>query len=133
MTRGIVVAPAAGDSLRERGDDVEIERLAGGAGLPWSARARRSTATEAGKRGEKMLGGKRPIQPHLQHADLFALRRQDLDRLARRLGARAHQDQDAFGVGRALIFEQFVAPPGQPRETGHGVRDDAGHCGVDTG
>ena len=37
---------------------------------------------------------------------------------ARRLGARAHQDDDALGVRRAVIVEQVVLPPGQTRRSG---------------
>ena len=77
-----------------------------------------------------MLGRKRPEKPHLKHADLFAARRQNFDRLACCLAARAHQDQNAFGVESAFIVEQIVAPSSEATEARHRARDDAGGAGM---
>ena len=83
------------------------------------------------QRGKEMRGRKRAIQPHLQHTDFLAARGQRFDGLARSLGAGTHQNENAFGVGRALIFEQLVVPPGQRRKAGHRAVDDSRHLGVE--
>ena len=62
--------------------------------------------TEAGKSGEEMGRREWTIQTNLQHADLFAPRGEHLHRLACGLRAGAHQDQHAFGVGRAFVLER---------------------------
>ena len=73
---------------------------------------------------------KRTIQANLQHPDLFAPRGEHLHRLACGLRPGAHQDQHAFGVGRAFVLEELVAASRQGREPLHGVGDDARHGGV---
>ena len=66
------------------------------------------------QRGEEVLDGERPVQAHLQQADLLALRDQVLDRLVGGLGAGAHHDDDALGIGRADVVEQVVAGGRRP-------------------
>ena len=56
---------------------------------------------------------------HLDDADLLALGDQEIDRLARRIRARAHDHQNALGIGRAEVVEQAVAPAGQFGELVH--------------
>ena len=56
---------------------------------------------------------------HLHDADLLALGDQEVDRLARRIGARAHDHQHALCVRRAVVVEQPVSPAGQFGELVH--------------
>ena len=109
---------ALGRRLGERRHDVEIERIA--------RRARLLRAIEDGERadglrqrGEERLRCERAIEPDLQHADLFAASGQVVDRLVHRLGARAHDHDDALGVRIADVLEQAVAAAGQRRERVH--------------
>ena len=70
---GIDAMRPGGERLGERGDDVEVERLAGPAdflgaiehGDPLDGRR---------QRGAKARRVPRPIERHLQHADLLAVR-----------------------------------------------------------
>ena len=62
--------PAAG--LQQCGADVLIKRLTQCAGF-LGAIQRRQNPAACRKRGKQMLHGKRPVQMHLNHADLFSL------------------------------------------------------------
>ena len=79
----------------------------------------------AGSTAKKCGGGERAEQVHLDDADLLALGDQEIDRLARRLGARAHDHEHALGVRRAEVVEQPVLPAGQLGELVHRRFDDA--------
>ena len=108
-------ATAPGRALRRRRDRAARR----GRRAPWSARARRSRGRSAGSAARKCARRERAVQPHLQHADLLAGSPQRRRRLARRLGARAHQNDHAFGVGRAFVIEQMIVPAGQLGESVH--------------
>jgi hypothetical protein len=114
----------------QRGDDVEIERLAG--------RARLLRAVEHGERlhgdrqhGEERRLAERPVEPHLHDADLLAARREPFRLFLRRLGAGAHDHDHALGLGMAVIFEEVVAAARQRGEALHRLADDAGHVQVE--
>ena len=97
--------PAIAACLGQRGDHVEVQRIAGRAGLlgpvehGQAARARR----QGGQEGRLREG---PVQPDLQHAHLFAARDQVVDGLVRGLRARAHDDDHALGLRVAGVLEQ---------------------------
>ena len=56
---------------------------------------------------------------------------QDLRCGASRLRARAHQDDDPFGVFRSLVIEEMILPAGQFGEGIHGRLHDARHFGIE--
>jgi hypothetical protein len=113
-------ARAVGRGLRQCGHHVLVERLAVGAGL-LAAVEHGDGACRRRQRVEQRGRRERPEQPHLQHADLLAARHEMLDRLVHGLGAGAHEDDHALGVGGAGVVEQPVLPPGQLAETAHRV------------
>ena len=61
----------------------------------------------------------------LDDADLLTHGDQEIDRLARRIRARAHDHQNALGIRRAEVVEQAVAPAGQLGELVHRRFDGA--------
>ena len=112
--------------LDQRRDDVLVERLADGGGVlaPVEDRERLHRLRQrCGERGAV----ERPVEPHLQHADLLAARLERRDGLLDRAGAGAHQHDDALGVRRADVVEQPVAAPGQLGEPFELGGDDPGY------
>ena len=123
-------ALCAGGGLREGGDDVEIERL------PWGARLLAPLEYGHGTdrrrdRGEEIRRGERPIQAHLKNADFFASGAQCPRGRSSGLRSRAHEDDDALGVGGALVFEQPIGPARQPSKAVHGCLNDRGNALVE--
>ena len=92
--------------------DILIERLAHCARLLGAVEHGDALA---GRRhgGEEVLGRERAVQMHIDHADLFALRHQVIDGLLGGLGDRAHNDDDAVGIRRAVIIVQMIVAAGQ--------------------
>ena len=112
--------------FRERGQHVEVERLADG--------ARFLGAVEHGERacrrwqsGQQRRRGERAVQADGQEADLLARRGHRLDGLGRRAGGRAHEHDHPLGVGRAGVVDESVAATGARRELVEHVGDDARH------
>ncbi len=107
--------PLAGrDGAREGGHDILEQRFAGGARL--LRPVQNGDAAHGVRQGRQQMGDrKRPIQAHLQHADLFARCPQGCGGGTRGFGARSHQDQHPFGVRVALIVEQMILPAGHAR------------------
>ena len=96
MMRGMAVA-APRRALGVNRQNVVVKRLADRARL-LGAVEHGDRLDRARQRREEALGRKRPEQPNLQQADLFAARLQGVDRLLRRADARAHQDHDPLGI-----------------------------------
>ena len=117
---------SAGPALGQRGHHVQVERLAQGARL--------LRPVEHGQRldgfrhgvGEG-LGVERPVEPHLDQADLRAPRGQIIDGLLDHARSGAHRHDHLFRVGGADVVEQVVLPAGERGELVHHALDDLGH------
>ena len=105
-----------GLGLGERRDHVEIERVAGGAGL-FRPIEHRQAADGAWECREKRVPREWSIQPDFQHADLLAARGQDVGDLVHGLGTRSHQHDHALGVGIAGVLEQLGSAGPSTRPT----------------
>ena len=55
-------------------DDIEVERLADGAGLLGAVEDRDGLRTVLGQRGQEVLRGEGPVEPTVMTPDLLALR-----------------------------------------------------------
>ena len=108
--------------LHERGHDVQIQRVSGRAWL--------LGAIEHGNRGHRgrqrpheQIGGKGPIQPHLQDTDLVSASRQCVNGLVRGLRSRSHEHDHALGLGVADVVEQTIVAAGHRAQLRHHPRD----------
>ena len=79
-----------------------------------------------GEGGEEGFDGERPVQADLEQADLLAAAIRSSTVSCGRLGAGAHDDDDALGVGRADVIEQVVLAAGELGELVHRLLHDAG-------
>ena len=111
--------------LVEGGDDVEIERFARAAAL-FDAVEHGDLLDARGDRSRKLRDVERTIEPDFEHAGLAAVRVEIVDRLFDRLRAAAHQNDDLFGVLRAVVFIQRVASAGDLEHVVHRLFDDRG-------
>ena len=116
--------------LGKGGADVQIERLADGAGL-LGAVEDADALDRLGDGGEEMLDGERTIEVHLHGADLLAALVEIGDDLLQRLADGAHRDDDALGVGRAIVVEELIVAAGEGVDLRHLRLDDAGERIVD--
>ena len=102
MTRG--GSPKGGSVLVHRlvdgGADVEVERLADGARLLGPVE-HGDRAHARGQGGDQLLSGEGPVEADRQHPDPLAVADEGVDRLAGRADSRAHEHDDALGVGGA--------------------------------
>ena len=125
-------APAGGHGLRQHANDVGVQRLHRRAGLLGAVQ--HGDAAHAGRqRGQKGIDREGAIQQDLHGADLLlgVLRVQPGGRLAHHLGARAHADHHALGVGWPVVAHQRIAAPGQLGKAVHGLLHHAGHARVE--
>ena len=109
----------------EGGDDVAIERLAGGAGF-LGAVEDGDGFHGRGDGGDEGFDGEGPEQADFEQADLLAGGEHGFHRLVRHFRAGAHHDDDALGIGRADVIEQVVLAAGDPGELVHRVLHDGG-------
>ena len=116
--------------LAQRGDDVEVERVADRARL-LAAVEHRDRPHGLRQGGDELGDRERPVQPHAQHADLLARLERPLDVLGGGVAARAHDDDDALGLGVAEVVEQVVVTAGQRGELVHLLLHDARAGGVE--
>jgi hypothetical protein len=105
--------------LRERGDDVEVERLADRAGLLRAIEDRDALGRARQGRDERR-DVERPVEAHAQEADALAARHEVVDGLVRRLRARAQDHDHARRLGVAVVLEQ---PIRAARHLGEAVHD----------
>ena len=110
--------------LGERGDHVQIERLAAGARLLRAVQDG-DLPDRLGQGGQQCLRVKGAIQPHLHQPDLLPLGRQVVDRLLDHAAAGAHDHDHAIGVRRPVVVEQVVLPAHQAGELVHRLLHDA--------
>ena len=109
--------------LHQRRHDVFVERLADRPGILAAVedgQCLRRLRERGGERGRV----ERPVEAHLEHADLLAARRQCGDRLFDDAGAGAHHHDHALRVGRARVVERVVTAPGELGEPVEAVGDD---------
>jgi hypothetical protein len=94
-------------ALRERRDHVLVERLTGRAGLLGllQDRDRADGLWEGGDEGGGVEGA---IETDRENADFFATGAKRGSGVAGGSGAGAHEDDDALGVGGAIVVEQMV-------------------------
>ncbi len=115
----------AGGVLDERGHDVLVEWLAGGAGLfrpvedGNGARGTRKGGDEVGHR-------EGPEEAHLDHAHAFAARERRIDGLFGGAAAGAHDHDDALRGRVAVVVEGTVGAAGKGGELVHGGLRDPG-------
>ncbi len=100
------VRPAA-----ERGADVEVERVAGGAHLLGAVEDRDGSDSRRQSR-DKPLHIERPVEVDLNEADLLAARVQVIDGLLDAARDGAHRDDDSLGVRGTVIVENVVVAAG---------------------
>jgi len=132
LLRGETVAAAYDDrvgarsaGLAQGGHNVHIKRLAGGAGLLGAVEDGEG-AHSLRQRLDEGLDGEGAEEAHFEQAHLLAAGDEPLDRFVRDLGTRAHDHEDALGIGVANVVEEPVTPPGALGETGHDALDDRG-------
>ncbi len=111
------------EALAEGREDVLVQRLARGARLLGAVED--GDGLDRLRDGaEEGLHGEGPEEPDLDEAHLLAARHEVLDGFVGRLGARAHDDDDALGVGGADVVEEVVLPADDLGELVHGLLDD---------
>ena len=116
--------------LAERREHVEEQRLAERSGL--LGPVEHGDAAHGGRqRLDQLARRERPVEPDLCHADALAARLQVAHRLARGLGAGAHQHEHALGLRVAAVVDEPVAAAGPLPELVHHLLHDAGHAGVE--
>ena len=137
LLRGEAVAPGDDDGvlretalslalrLREARHDVHVERVADGARLlrPVEDGDRLHALR---KRREEGRDVERAVEADLDDPHLLAAGDHPLHGLVRRLGARAHQDDDPLGLRVPHVIEEAVGASGPLREAVHLLLDDPG-------
>ena len=109
----------------EGGDDVAVERLAGGAGF-LGAVEDGDGFDRLGDGGDEGFDGEGPEQADFEEADLFAGGEHGFHGLVGHFGAGAHHDDEALGIGRAEVIEEVVLAAGDAGELIHRVLHDGG-------
>ncbi len=110
----------------ESGLDVEVERLAIGTRL-LGAVEDSDCLDGLRNSGEETLDREWAIEVYAYHADLLTLLCHVVDGLAGGLGCRTHEDDDAVGIGSAIVCEGLVLATGDFADLGHVVLDDGGN------
>ena len=126
-------ADVAAASLIQSGDNIQIHRLAHGAGLLVAVQHGDPLAG-GGDGGGEVLHGEGTEQVDLHHAHLAALSVQVVHGLLHGLAGGAHHHDDFLRVGRAVVVEQLVVPAGELVDLVHVVLDGVGQgVGLDVG
>ena len=63
----------------------------------------------------------------MEHSDPFAASDERVDRFGRGTGAGPHQNDDALGIERAVVFDESIVSSGRVAETSERALDDAWH------
>ncbi len=113
--RGVLAAkavPAADDlslapGVCKGGDHVHIQGLALGAGL-FGAVQHGNFLRRGRDGGQHFLGGEGTVQPHLQKTHLLAVRIEIVNDLLGHVADRAHGNNHAVGVSRAIVVEELI-------------------------
>ena len=112
-----------GHGFADGGADIEIERLAQGAGL-FGAVEDGDLLDGLGQRLDEGVQRERAVEADLDHADLLTLFDQVFDGLLDGVGAGAHDDDDPLGVFGADVIDQLVFAAGELAEFVHFFLDD---------
>jgi hypothetical protein len=112
-----------GECFRDDGDDILVERLADGARL-FGTVENGDFADGFGESCEEGFGGEGPIEANFEQAQLFAASIQCVNGLLDCAGGGAHEDDDAVGVGRAVVVEEPVTAAGLGGKAVHHVLHD---------
>ncbi len=116
---------AAGESLSESGNDIEIKRFAECTGFLGAVEdgdgfdGRREFTDE-------VFSTERTVETHLENADFFALSDEVVSGFAGGVCTRTHENDDTFCIGGTVIFHQFVSTSCERAEIFHRRFDDAG-------
>ena len=122
---------SCGIGLAKLGDHIQVERFSGGARLLGTIQ-HGNVLYALWQRRQEMFSTKRPEQTHRQNADLLLLLlKQNSGHGFRGLHTGAHKNDDAFGVGRAVIIEQLILATNDSSEPIHFTLHDTGHGGVE--
>ena len=111
--------------FQERGAYVEVERLAQRSGFLRSVENGDLLAA-LGNGGDERVRHEGTVQADFDKAVLLALCVELVDGFFHRLGARAHDDDDLFGVGSAHIVKQVVASARERVHLVHHLLHDGG-------
>ena len=106
--------------------DVEVEGLAVGAGLLGAVKDG-DAFYGGGDGGKQMPGAEGTIEVYRNQTDFLALGGEVVDSFLGGLCHRAHGDDDALGVGSAVVVEQVVLAAGDFADGGHVAFDNLGH------
>ncbi len=91
----------------QSGDDVQVQRLAQGAGLLGAVQDGDLLAV-SGRTFSRALEDERTVQTDLDQADLLAVGVQVVDDFLEHVADGAHGHDDAVGIGCAVVVEQIV-------------------------
>ena len=117
--------------LRNRVNDVEVERFAEGAGFLGSVK-NSDLLAGCGDSRKELVRCEGTIQANLDKAELLALCVEVVDSFFRNIRAAAHDNENALCIGCADVIEQVVSPAGQIADFFHVVFNDLGNlCIVD--
>ena len=118
-------------ALGEGGEDVEEKRFADGAGL--------LGAVENGdgfdgfrQRSEKRLHVERKEETHGENAGFFATGVEPFGGFTQGFDGAAHRDDNALGLGMAVVIEKMIAAAGELAKTLHGFLHDTWQKGIET-
>ena len=114
---------AGSHGFADGGADIQVERLAQGAGL-LGAVEDGDALDGFGQRLDEGVQREGTIEVDLDHADLLTLFDQVLDGLLNGVGAGAHDDDDPLGIFGADIVDQLVLAAGELAEFVHFFLDD---------
>ena len=112
--------------IRERSQNVQVERLADGTGL-LCAIENRNNLRRGGQFTQQELRNKRPVQAHFQEANFLARGIQKVNNFLNGFANRAHRHDDFFGVRRTVVVKRPVVGAGFFVDEAHIIRDDFGH------
>ena len=120
----IDIVPAG---FRKRGHNVEVQRLAQGAGL-FGPVEDCDVLDGCGDRFGKLFCAERTIQANLYEADLFTLRGEVIDDFFCDVADGAHGDDDVFRIRSAIVVEQLVVGAELGIDFIHVLFDNSGKC-----
>ncbi len=129
LRHGLDPPPARGDAFRQGGDDIQVQRLAQGAGFLGPVQ-HRDGLDARWQCFDKSLAAEWPVEAHFNDADLGSAFIEIFHRLMRRLAARAHQHHHPLGVRIAHVLEGLVCTPGDGGKLVHHPGGDVRALGI---
>ena len=126
MTWMSVLPAFASAVTTSRYRDVQVQRLALCAG-PLGAVEDRDLLAGGGDGGQELVRAEGTVQSDLHEADLLTLGAEVVDDFLGHVADGAHGDDDAVGVGSAVVVEELVVGAELGIDLGHVLLDDGGH------